>query len=38
VLTAADPVKDGARLFVTIAAQSGSPYWQTWNWYSTSRK
>jgi hypothetical protein len=30
VLTA-DPAQNGSELFVAAAAQSGSPYWQTWN-------
>jgi hypothetical protein len=29
----ADPVANGARLFVSGPAQSGSPYWQTWTGY-----
>jgi hypothetical protein len=32
VLTA-DPVADGARLYIYDPEQSGSPYWQTWTGY-----
>jgi hypothetical protein len=33
VLTA-DPLENDAPLFVTIGANPGSAYWQTWSYYS----